>query len=192
VNHRLFAHELGGGLEDQHYVTTRAALDVLLGKRDWLLKRPLAFAGRGQLRVSGKLTEKDDAWIAASLRADGLIVEPLVTPTLELSLHGFVWQDGRYELGRICVQAVSARGVFTSVSLAEGALQNDEESSLRDQAKRTAEALFVAGYFGPFGIDSYRHTAGFCALSEINARYTMAFALGFARPSHTLSLMNTA
>ncbi len=191
VNHRLFAHELGGGLADQHYVTTRAGLAVLLGRREWLLKRPLSFAGRGQLRVTGALSDKDEAWIAASLRADGLIVEALVRPTLELSVHGFIWCDGRFEIGRVCVQDVSARGVFSSVRLAAGGeLSENEESALVRQATITAEALRVAGYFGPFGIDAYRHSTGFCALSEINARYTMAFAVGFPRPSHTLSLID--
>src|SRR6188768_1160630 len=43
VNHRAFAHELGGGLPDQAYVTSRAQLASRLGNcsRRWLLKRPL-------------------------------------------------------------------------------------------------------------------------------------------------------
>ena len=99
VNHRLFAHELGGGLPDQAYVAERAELLALLGdcKRRWLLKRPLTFAGRGQLRVIGPLTEKQRSWVDVSLARDGLIVEPLVTPTFEVSLHGFVWPNGRRE-----------------------------------------------------------------------------------------------
>ena len=45
-----------------------------------------------------------------------------------------------------------------------------------------AKALFRAGYFGPFGIDGYRYdwagASGFCALSEINARFTMDWMEG--------------
>jgi hypothetical protein len=56
----------------------------------------------------------------------------------------------------------------------------------------TARALFQAGYFGPFGIDGYRYLvdgkAGFCALSEINARYTLGFVTGFPQHPSQLSL----
>ena len=93
VNHRRFAFELGGGLPDQHYVEDRRALEAILARGGaWQLKRPLSFAGRGQLRVFRELSLKEWAWIDASLNDDGLIVEPLVTPTLEVSQHGFVWR----------------------------------------------------------------------------------------------------
>ena len=49
---------------------------------------------------------------------------------------------------------------------------------------RVAVALAGSGYFGPFGIDAftYRNADGTVALqprSEINARYSMGFAIGF-------------
>jgi phosphoribosylaminoimidazole carboxylase (NCAIR synthetase) len=185
VNHRLFAHALGGGLADQHWIESRAALDVLLARpTPWLLKRPLSFAGRGQLVVSGSLTDKDDAWITASLRADGLIVEPFVAIDEEYSLHGFIWPDGRHLLGGLCVQTVS-RGVYRSV---RRDASHAHAGRLEAEAARVAAALCAAGYFGPFGIDAYTHMGGLCCLSEINARYTMAFAVGFSRPVHTLEL----
>jgi hypothetical protein len=195
VNHRRFAFELGGGLPDQRYLETRAALEPLLvrAERPWLLKRPLAFAGRGQMRAYATLTEKQWSWIDASFRTDGLIVEPLVTPTLEVSLHGFVWSEGRHELGRMCVQEVTARGVFRGVRLAvRGELTSSEEREITAQGERVARALHEAGYFGPFGIDAYRYerdgAPGFCALSEINARYTMGFVIGFPRHPSELRL----
>ncbi|MEO7034560.1 MAG: hypothetical protein ABI548_11685 [Polyangiaceae bacterium] len=192
VNHRLFAFEVGGGLPEQQYFTEREPLAALLrrAERPWLLKRPLAFAGRGQMRFYGPITEKQWSWLDVSLEQDGLIVEPLVSPTLELSLHGFVWREKRFELGRPCVQQVTDRGVFRGVRLAEpGELSDPELAALWQSAERVARALGSAGYFGPFGIDGYRHQldGGFCALSEINARYTMGFAIGFPRhPSELL------
>lgn len=195
VNHRLFAHQIGGGLPEQRYFTERAPLEDLLrrAERPWLLKRPLAFAGRGQMRFYGPISDKQLSWLEVSLARDGLIVEPLVTPTLEVSLHGFVWQDGRCELGRACVQEVTERGVFRDVRLArEGELDAAELASLVERGQRVAGSLHEAGYFGPFGIDAYRYQAhearGFCALSEINARYTMGFAIGFPRRPAELSL----
>jgi hypothetical protein len=195
VNHRLFAHELGGGLAEQAYVRTRQELTQHLGNygRRWLLKRPLTFAGRGQLRVIGPLSEKQWTWVDASLARDGFIVEPLVTPTLEVSLHGFIRRDGRFELGRSCVQLVSERGTYRGVRLSRpGDLEAHEERTLQGSGETVARALVGAGYFGPFGIDAYRYELdgriGFCALSEVNARYTLAFVTGFPRPPHELEL----
>ncbi len=195
VNHRLFAHELGGGLSDQHYFTERSELEDLfrLGGRRWLLKRPLSFAGRGQMRFYGEITTKQWAWLDASLAQDGVLAEPLVTPLLELSLHGFVWQDGRYELGRPCVQSVSSRGVFRGIRLATlSDLHRTEETALLECGETVARALHRATYFGPFGVDAYRYELDgqlrFCALSEINARYTMGFSVGFPRHPSELRL----
>ncbi|HYQ00381.1 MAG TPA: hypothetical protein VER96_17010 [Polyangiaceae bacterium] len=195
VNHRLFAHEVGGGLPEQRYFTERAPLEQLLlrAERPWMLKRPLSFAGRGQMRFYGPISDKQWSWLDVSLARDGLIAEPLVTPTLEVSLHGFVWPAGHYELGRVCVQEVTSRGVYRGARLAlPGELELDESARLFDRAQCVAGSLHEAGYFGPFGIDAYRYqlgdTRGFCALSEINARYTMGFAVGFPRPTTELSL----
>jgi hypothetical protein len=195
VNHRLFAHEAGGGLPEQRYFTERAPLEELLrrAERPWLLKRPLSFAGRGQMRFYGEITDKQWSWLELSLARDGVIAEPLVTPTLEVSLHGFVWQDGHSELGRACVQQVTDRGVFRGVRLAlPGELHPAESVAFQQRAEKIAGLLHAAGYFGPFGIDGYRYRMGdahgFCALSEINARYTMGFAVGFPRPTSELWL----
>lgn len=188
VNHRLFALELGGGLPDQSYIRDRSELAAVLGRsvRRWLLKRPLTFAGRGQLRTLGPMTQKQEDWIAASLSHDGLLVEPLVQPLLELSLHGFLLPDGRRELGRICVQQLSARGHFQGIRLAQAnELLAGEADALEERGEAAAGALHAAGYFGPFGIDGYRYElegrVGFCALSELNARYTLGFVTGFPR-----------
>jgi len=195
VNHRLFAHELGGGLPEQQYVSSRDQLLAHLAgyTRHWLLKRPLGFAGRGQLRAIGPLTDKQWTWVEASLERDGLLIEPLVNPTLEVSLHGFVWRDGRGELGRICTQNVSERGAFRGVRLAlPDELSPAERAAFTERAGAVSSALVQAGYFGPFGIDGYRYTLDgrsyFCALGEINARYTLGFVTGFPRHPSSLSL----
>lgn len=195
VNHRRFAFEAGGGLPEQRYFEERAPLEALLrrAERPWLCKRPMAFAGRGQMRFYGPISDKQWSWIDVSLAQDGLIVEPLVEPVLELGLHGFIWRDARCELGRICVQEVTERGVFRGVRRAEPAeLTASEERSLFEQAERVAALLSDAGYFGPFGIDAYRYEvagkSAFCGLSEINARYTMSFVTGFPRHPSELVL----
>jgi len=195
VNHRLFSHQLGGGLPEQAFVQSRSELSAKLGQlpQHWLLKRPLSFAGRGQLRALGALTEKQWTWVDASLKHDGLLIEPLVGPSFEVSLHGFVWPGGRYELGRICAQLVSERGVFRGVRLAApGELLPEETAAFFERAEVVARSLHDAGYFGPFGIDGYRYAlkggVGFCALGEINARYTLGFVTGFPRHPRELAL----
>jgi hypothetical protein len=195
VNHRLLGHELGGGLPEQAYLRSREQLlERIAGyARKWLLKRPLSFAGRGQMRIIGPLTEKQWTWVDASLKRDGLLLEPLVQPTFEVSLHGFIWRDRRFELGRTCVQLVSERGAFRGVRLAEpDDLGPSERAALGERAEVVADALANAGYFGPFGIDAYRYTldggSAFCALGEINARYTLGFVTGFPRHPSELSL----
>jgi hypothetical protein len=195
VNHRLFAHELGGGLPRQAYVRSRAELAQHLAdyRECWLLKRPLGFAGRGQLRAIGPLSEKQWTWVDASLQRDGLLLEPLVKPTFEVSLHGFVWPTGHYELGRVCAQDVSERGTFRGVRLANAAeLSATEAAELVERADAVARGLHGAGYFGPYGVDGYRYESGsavgFCGLSEINARYTLGFVRGFPRHPSELSL----
>lgn len=197
VNHRRFACELGGGLDGQRYVEHRLELEPELrtAREPLLLKRPLAFAGRGQLRVYeySRITDKEWSWIDASFRNDGLLVEPLVEVSAEFSLHGFIWRDGRFELGKPCLQTVSERGVFRAARRAElHELERSERDALYESGDCVARALSQAAYFGPFGIDAYRYRRGadrgFCRLSEINARYTMGFAAGFGRPASELLL----
>jgi hypothetical protein len=53
-----------------------------------------------------------------------------------------------------------------------------------EEARRVGAALRANGYWGPFGIDAYeyrdKHGEGhFQPRSELNARYSMGFAVGF-------------
>jgi hypothetical protein len=67
-------------------------------------------------------------------------------------------------------------------------LEVPERDALLREAHHTAAALHGAGYFGPFGIDAFRwrhHGAPrFQARCDVNARYTMGWAVGMgaARP----------
>jgi hypothetical protein len=195
ANHRRFSAELGAGPPGSAYVEHPADLTRhLQAGDDWLLKRPLSFAGRGQLYVRGAATQPQAAWMEASLRQGGVMVEPRVAILAEFGMHGFIHESGKVGLGRPCVQVVSDRGVWQSTRLAsESDLDPGERAALTTSAERTAEALKAIGYFGPFGIDAYRYEldqrAKFCALSEVNARYTMGFAVGYPVPAHALSLL---
>ena len=195
ANHRRFSAGLGAGPPGSAYVEDAAAvLRQLRGTDDWLLKRPLSFAGRGQLYVRGTTTVSQAAWIEASVRRGGVMVEPRVAILAEFGVHGFVQKSGKVGLGRPCLQVVSERGVWQSTRLAAASdLDAAERAGLMASAERTAGALVELGYFGPFGIDAYRYErdgrVGFCALSEVNARYTMGFAVGYPTPVHALSVV---
>ena len=181
VNHRAFCAELGQTLERAAFVRDPQELEHHIAERgSWLLKRPHGFAGSGRRRVkSGPLDDDTKRWVNASLRVDGLQVEPWMERTADFSAHGFIAPAGTITLGEPCVQECDARGQWLSARrVREGELHDDERRMLLSEAERSALALHRAGYFGPFGIDAYRHQRGFNPRSEINARYTMAWAIG--------------
>lgn len=193
VNHRRFNHELGQFLPGAGFAEDPGAFRGLLStgaqasvERCWLLKRPFGYAGRGRRKWrAGELIAADHSWLEASWRdGEGLQVEPWVERVFDCALHGFLEEDGECTFGRVTLQDVDATGAWRSTVLAPGGtLTSTEEESLVHEARRTAEALHAAGYFGPFGLDGYRWVAPdgsvhFQPRSEINARYSMGWAIG--------------
>ena len=180
VNERGFAHALGPSLAT--CCTTLLPVEEMLDEQDYLLKRGLACAGRGQRRLAPPLGPEDRSWITRSLVDGALYVEPRVEILLEVGLHGWVHAEQRAERGRATIQVVE-RARWQSARLAEpGELERSETEALSDAFERSAAALRSAGYFGPFGIDAfrYRHEGAvrFHPLSELNARYSMGWAIG--------------
>lgn len=196
VNHRRFSHELGEQLPGATFVTTRAELDAALADldalartsttRQWLLKRPLGYAGRGRRKLKpGPLDAADQAWLDASLRdGDGLQLEPLVQRELDCALHGFLTRAGVVTWGQPTVQRVDETGAWVATEPAPaGALTAAELDALHAEGRKTAEALTAAGYFGPFGLDAFRWVdpsggRHFRPRCEVNARYSMGWATG--------------
>lgn len=196
VNHRRFAHALGPGLPLARFVTTAGelrealsagvALGAVSAEACWLLKRPLGYAGRGRRRLpAGTLTAADQAWVDVSLRAgDGLLVEPWVARELDVGLHGYLFEDGRVVFGEVTVQDIDLTGAWRATRLAPpGTLRPEEQAALEAEARRTAQALSAAGYFGAFGLDAFRWRTPsgerrFQPRCELNARYSMGWGLG--------------
>lgn len=195
VNHRRFAHELGQALPGARFVETESQVLETLGdaallervsrERNWLMKRPLGYAGRGRRKIaSGAMSPTDITWIAAALRAgDGLQIEPLVERVLDCALHGLLADDGGVSLGEPTLSVIDASGTWLSSSPAGSALSSHEREILVAEATSTARALHEAGYFGPFGIDAFRWRAPddsiqFQPRCELNARYSMGWAIG--------------
>jgi hypothetical protein len=194
VNHRAFCAELGQCLPHARFVRTREELEATLvtTSQPWLLKRPFGFAGRGRQKLrDGAIDAAVEPFVRASIASgQGLQVEPWVNRTIDVALHGFLEPSGAVTLGQPTLQQVDDSGAWVQTTpVPSGALLEDELEQLVAEARRSADALARAGYFGPFGIDAfgYHDRDGrrcFNPRSEINARYSMGWAIGMgdARP----------
>lgn len=176
VNHRRFSAALGQTLPGAQYVESLSSLPA----GNWLLKRPYGYAGRGRRKVTGDLLAGDRAFIAAS--TDGLQVEPWVERTHDFAIHGYLNADGTCDLGHPTLQHVDETGAWQSTERTD-VLMPTELAALHYEAHRSAQALHAAGYFGPFNLDAYRWRDAegherFQPRSEINARYSMGWAIG--------------
>lgn len=191
VNSRAFAASLGPTLPGAAFVTELdAALALLAGAppvgEGWRVKRNFGMTGRGQRVVLGA-TEADLAFVRAGLDEGGVQVEPNVAIDAEYAIHGLLTETGAFELGAPVRQRCDARGAWLSTEPLLSPSPNERAviARLAEEASRVAAALGSAGYFGPFGVDAYayrgaRGTLELQLRSEINARYSMGFALGFS------------
>jgi hypothetical protein len=193
VNSRAFAAALGSTLPGAAFVLDRSTAEAHVAQRPpvgdaWRVKRAFGMAGRGQ-RVFGAgapLSPKDRGFLHAALAKGGAQIEPNVAIVDEYALHGVIAPDAAFTLGTVVRQRCDAHGAWVATERIEdvtalGALPE----RLVEEACRVARALAGAGYFGPFGIDAftYRDHDGATRLqpcSEINARYSMGFAVGYS------------
>ncbi|MCC6646259.1 MAG: hypothetical protein IT374_11890 [Polyangiaceae bacterium] len=179
VNHRRFHHAQGAPLAGARWLEDADEILSTVARGRWLLKRAFGFAGRGRLACGDGVDA--GAFVARALREDGgVAVEPRVEVTLDVSLHGVIEPGGAWSLGRPVASQVRS-GAWQRALDAEPALSLDERAALFAEGERVAVALHAAGYFGPFAVDGFRHEDGFCARCEINARFGMAFGVGWGR-----------
>ena len=194
VNARPFAAAIRAAGEhesfDKHVAATldgalrRLAEPASLG---WLVRRSFGAAGRGRRRMRvGTPDAAELAWLVASLRTGPLVIEPWVEITREFTRSGWVAPDGSVSISAPCLQTVAANGAWTGTQRDETReTQRGDDARLAGTFERVGRALAGAGYFGPFGIDAYRHRTAsgreaLNPLSEINARFTMDWAQALA------------
>ncbi|MBK8177492.1 MAG: hypothetical protein IPK67_01010 [Planctomycetes bacterium] len=199
VNARDFAARVrephaGGSFEKHVALDLDTALSLLArpARGGWLARRTFGAAGRGRRRLAaGRPSESELAWLAASLRIGPLVIEPWVTVTVEYTRSAWVGPRGEVSISPPCFQATTAHGAWTRTELAErGGVGREDDRRLEEMVEAAGRALFTAGYFGPFGIDAYRHRRPDGAgegvasvlnpMSEINARFTMDWATAMA------------
>lgn len=150
----------------------------------WRLKRCYGFAGRAQRRVASTFSDDDQRWVLDSMRQGGVLREANVGVLEEFSIHGYVDRDGVI-LGqpvRFSTDAFGAPSGNRQLALLPEVLH----ATLDGAARQVAAHLDMLGYFGPFGIDAFTWRAsptevGFNPISDINARFTLAWSLGIGR-----------
>jgi hypothetical protein len=191
VNSRAFASSLGATLPGAAFVTELDAARAHLAKAPpvgsrWRVKHAFGMAGRNQrVFAPGAVDGSELAFVRTGLVRGGVQLEPDVAIDEEYAMHGMIAGDGAFRLGALVRQRCDGRGAWlSSEPLLARATLGDMLDRIEDEARRVATALHGAGYFGPFGVDaySYRDGSGQRLLqprSEINARYSMGFAVGF-------------
>ncbi|MDF1800175.1 MAG: hypothetical protein P1V81_13430 [Planctomycetota bacterium] len=152
----------------------------------WLVRRTFGAAGRGRRRLkSGRPTAAELAWLVASLAKGPLVIEPWVEVTTEFTRSGLVREDGSVDLSAPCFQETTATGAWSRTERAgAGEVTRADDEELSRAVEAAGLALASAGYHGPFGIDAFRYRDPTAPgrtilnpMSEINARYTMDWAL---------------
>jgi hypothetical protein len=173
----FFARDLG---------ELQSGLDSNTSPTGWLLKRNFGTSGRGQKALLEETPDaKLSAWIRSSWRNGGLRVEPLLKIDQEFVLHGHLTGEGQWHLADVCVQICDERGAWQQTRrVLDGELTPGENQAFLASGEDCIRALAEIGYFGPFGIDAFRwiDSAGvphFQSRSEINARYTLGWTIGF-------------
>ena len=190
VNGRAFCAGLGSTLPGAVFVRDVGAAVELLATvppvaEQWRVKRAFSMAGRGQRRIApSRTSDADRTFLHSAVESEGgVMIEPDVAIVRELGLHGMLEEGGAFRLGRLVAQRCDAHGQWLATTLAED-VELEVAGRIAEEAAVVARALHASGYFGPFGIDGflYRDLAGAIRLqprSEINARYSMGFGVGF-------------
>ena len=208
VNARSFAAVVRAPLAESSFAKHGAATFdealALLARRapdGWLVRRTFGAAGRGRRRIAaGAPGAAERAWLASSLRRGPLLIEPWVRVTREYTRSAFVSPDGRVLISPPCLQATTPEGAWTRTERAEsGTVSRVDDARLEEAVAAAGTALAQAGYFGPFGIDAYRHEVPgrgrarevLNPLSEINARFTMDWVTGMGARSDVLETLDT-
>lgn len=187
ANHRRLMDGRLEGLPGARYVTTHAQYEaaVRVGSPTgaWLLKRAYSYNGRGRCRWREDADDPHVArWVDAALATgEGVQVEPEVTRTLDVAQHGELTREGEVRWGALTVQRCDAFGAWEATEPApDGTLSPDESRAMDAALRAVVAALRAVGYWGPFGVDGYRWTDGFVPCCDVNARYTMGWAVGMA------------
>ena len=181
----LFEHHLAPPAS-MHWTDVDDCVAFLAKERaggDWLAKRALGTAGRGQRALRpGALSAADQDWLRASFELGAVIVEPRRKLVAEYSLHGRLHPGGQVLRGRPLRFTTKQGSYRSAVPIDANELDGHAWARFEHAFISSANELHRSGYFGPFGIDAYCWQEGsatyFEPCSELNARYTLAWGIG--------------
>jgi hypothetical protein len=160
----------------------------------WLVRRTFGAAGRGRRRLHvGRPDPGEHAWLVASLLMGPLVVEPWVAVTREYTRSAWLTRAGAVVISAPCLQETTETGAWTRTEPTSLALlRRDDDVELEAAVAAAGAALHAAGYFGPFGVDAFRHRTEhgevLNPLSEINARFTMDWTVAMSEDRRTAAL----
>jgi hypothetical protein len=182
VNSREFSQRLSP-VEPRERLVSRANAEMFaLDEGPVRVSLAHTCSGRGHRFAEGPREARAviDALLA---KHPTVFVAERVTVLGDFALHGRISRDGRLALGEVTEQRVDPRTLAWVESAPSDALRASEREALVRATREAARELFRAGYWGPFGVDAfrYRDRAGderFCPRGEVNARYTMGWAVG--------------
>ena len=185
VASRAFSASLGQTMPKATFATRiDEAREILRGEPSpgtgWRIKRTYGMAGRFHRVVDRAPRDEDVAFLASWIAEGGVQIEPNVRVVREYALHGLVVIGGDVRLGALTEQRTDASGAWLATELALDA-PNEIRHAIERETDRAGRALASAGYFGPFNVDAFEYDGGFRARSEVNARYSMGFAIGLGR-----------
>lgn len=194
VNARSFCAELGQTLPGARYCRSIEEVAAALASAEhrsitpgtrWLAKRQWGYAGRGRRILDEPARPEQLSSLAKVIEKEGGVqVEPWVRITQEFGQHGLISPKGFVTLGALTIATYSPQGAWTGSRIAAAnEVSSDVLLAIAAETARAAEALIGAGYFGPFGVDAYAFIdeSGRTHVnprSEINARYSMGYAVG--------------
>ena len=188
VASRAFAASVGQTMPKAAFVKTLAeAREILRADPSpgsgWRIKRAWGMAGRGHRVVDRDPRDEDVAFLSKWIDEAGVQIEPNVRVVQEWALHGLV-ANGDVKLGTLTEQTTDASGAWIATKLVQNA-PSEIGDAIGHEAERAGRALANAGYFGPFNVDAFAYEDDgrvvVRARSEINARYSMGFGVGFGR-----------
>ena len=184
VNSRAFAASLGQTMPKAAFVTNmEEAREILRGDpapgHGWRIKRAFGMSGRFHRIVDREPHDENIAFLQKWIDEAGVQIEPNVKIEREYAQHGFI-TNGAVRLGALTEQRTDASGAWIATELAIGA-PSAIALEIERETERAGRALANARYFGPFNVDAFEYDGTLRARSEVNARYSLGFAIGFGR-----------
>jgi hypothetical protein len=181
VNDRRFAFRLretydgvlaGSAVVDAIERFDAAARDAAAATGGWIAKAAIAAAGRDRAR--GGVPVRDDVRVRVARlieRHGAVVVEPALDVRAEYGVTGAI--DAAGAVAILEPHALHVRGGgFDGITPRPERIDPGHHAAAIAIATAVGGELCIAGYRGPYTVDSIVHAGGFHPLSEINARLT--------------------